>query len=69
MRDIICTLYKKKNISLRIQVETTFSAFQAKLFKIKKQHINVIVIIVMMLSSSNECSVETPDESFSLIVI
>ena len=54
---------------MKIQVETTFSAFQAKLFRIKKQHINVIVIIVMMLSSSNECSVETPDESFSLIVI
>ena len=58
---------------------TTFLPSFPKLFQTKKQQkyfgtVKVIVIIVIMLSSSDEFSVETPDETagkdteFSLVV-
>ena len=44
---------------------TTFLPFQAKLFQIRENisDVTVIVIIVNMLSSSDEFSVATPDET------
>ena len=58
---------------------TTVPLFQAKIFQIKKQqkyfvNLNVIVIFVIVLSSSDDFSVATPDETngqeseFSLVV-
>ena len=69
-RDSLCWLEDEQN---------NYLPFQAKLFQTKKQQkyfgtVKVIVIIVIMLSSSDEFSVETPDETagkdteFSLVV-